>query len=157
MIKKIICVGLIAGMVSACDQTSGGMGQREGFGTVAGAVAGGLLGSTIGGGSGRVVATVAGAALGGLVGNRIGKSLDDQARQQAYAAEYRALEYGNPGAPVTWREDRYYGTVVPGPYTSRSGYERCREYTHTIYVGGRPETARGVACRQPDGTWRPAA
>lgn len=153
--KKIIAVCLVAATAAACSQTNGDVGPREGFGTVAGAVAGGLLGSTIGGGSGRVVATVAGAALGGLIGNRIGNSMDTQARQQAYSAEYRALEYGAPGAPVTWRQEQYYGTVVAGPATPYAGYSRCREYSHTIYINGRPETARGTACRQPDGTWRP--
>lgn len=40
-------------------------------GTVIGAVAGGLLGNQIGGGSGRAAATILGAVGGGIVGNRI--------------------------------------------------------------------------------------
>ena len=44
------------------------------------------------------------------------------------------------------------GTVVPGPYYDRRGL-RCREYSHTISVGGRREIARGTACRNPDGSW----
>lgn len=155
--KKMIAVGLVAASVAACAQGPGEVGTREGVGTVAGAVAGGLLGSTIGGGSGRVVATVAGAALGGFLGNQIGRSLDQQARQEAMNAEYRALEYGQPGAPVSWRHQSQYGSVTPGPYYSRGQYQRCREYAHTIYIDGRPETARGVACRQGDGTWSPVS
>lgn len=42
-----------------------------GLGTVAGAVVGGLLGNTVGGGSGRTAATVAGAVGGGVVGNNL--------------------------------------------------------------------------------------
>ena len=38
-------------------------------GTAIGAVAGGLLGSTIGGGKGKTVATIGGAAAGGYAGN----------------------------------------------------------------------------------------
>jgi surface antigen len=102
-----------------------------------------------------VVAALGGAAIGGLLGNQIGRSMDDDARREAYEAEYRALEYGAPGAPVAWRRTAYYGTVTPGPYYERRGYERCREYAHTVYIDGRPETARGVACRQPDGRWAP--
>jgi outer membrane lipoprotein SlyB len=41
---------------------------------VIGAIAGGLLGSTIGGGSGRTAATVVGAVAGGAVGNQVGKN-----------------------------------------------------------------------------------
>jgi uncharacterized protein YcfJ len=40
-------------------------------GTAIGVVAGGLLGSTIGGGTGKTVATVAGAAAGGYAGNKV--------------------------------------------------------------------------------------
>ena len=30
---------------------------------------------------------------------------------------------------------------------------QCRPYTHTIYIDGQPQIARGNACRNPDGTW----
>lgn len=47
-------------------------------GTAVGAVAGGLLGSQVGGGSGRTVATVAGAAAGGYAGNQVQKNIQDK-------------------------------------------------------------------------------
>jgi uncharacterized protein YcfJ len=40
-------------------------------GTAIGAIAGGLLGNTIGGGSGKTLATVGGAVVGGYVGNQV--------------------------------------------------------------------------------------
>lgn len=46
------------------------------IGTVAGAGAGALIGSQIGGGSGNVLATVGGAAAGGLAGHYVGKSME---------------------------------------------------------------------------------
>ena len=63
---------------------------------------------------------------------------------------------GQSGAPVTWKnpDTGRYGTIVPGPaYQQASG--TCRQYTHTIYIDGKPQTARGAACRNPDGTWTP--
>jgi surface antigen len=153
--RKLMVLGVVGGLVAGCNQTTGETGPGEGTGTVVGAVAGGLLGSTVGSGGGRVAATVGGAVLGGLLGNQIGRSLDEQSRREAYLAEERALEYGPPGTPVAWRHQAYYGTVTPGPYYERPGYARCREFAHTIYIDGRPETARGVACREPDGTWTP--
>jgi surface antigen len=42
--------------------------------------------------------------------------------------------------------------VVPGPAYQDAG-RNCRSFSHTIYVDGRPQTARGTACRNPDGTW----
>jgi uncharacterized protein YcfJ len=47
-------------------------------GTAIGALAGGLLGSQIGGGSGRTLATVAGAAAGGYAGNQVQKNMQEK-------------------------------------------------------------------------------
>ena len=61
---------------------------------------------------------------------------------------------GLPGAPVAWRnpESGRYGNVVPGPVYQENGVA-CREYTHTVYVDGNPQTEHGTACRRSDGTW----
>jgi len=153
-----LCVVLMAATLAACAADP--YAPKQNTGAVAGAVAGGVLGAALGGrGAGsRLAGAAIGAAAGGLLGSAIGASLDEQDRQRAYAAEMQALESGAPGAPVGWRSDHtgYYGTIVPGPYYERSGL-RCREYSHTIYVGGRPEIARGTACRNPDGTWTPVS
>lgn len=130
--------------------------ENETMGTLLGAAAGGLVGSQFGSGSGQALATAAGIVAGGLIGNRIGASLDEADRQRALAAEYRALQYGPPEAPVVWRDpdSSVYGEVVPGPTYQQRGLD-CRDYTHTIYIDGTPQVARGTACRNPDGTWTP--
>jgi surface antigen len=55
---------------------------------------------------------------------------------------------------VAWRnpDSGRYGNVVPGPAYQASG-ATCRQFTDTIYVDGTPQTERGTACRNPDGTW----
>jgi surface antigen len=124
--------------------------------SLVGAVAGGLIGSQFGGGTGeRIAAGLAGAAIGGLIGNRIGAGMDDEDKQRAYAAQMDALERSPSGAPVSWKnpDSGRYGTVVPGPAYQQAG-RNCRSFTHTIYIDGTPQTARGTACRQPDGTWQ---
>ena len=50
-------------------------------GTAIGAVVGGLLGNSIGGGRGRTVTTVGGAAAGGYAGNQIQKNMQDSDTQ----------------------------------------------------------------------------
>lgn len=47
-------------------------------GTAIGAVAGGLLGHQIGGGTGRTLATVGGAAVGGYAGNQVQKNMQEK-------------------------------------------------------------------------------
>ncbi len=93
---------------------------------------------------------------GGLVGGVAGTGLTDSEKRSGLEAEYKALEYTASGQPVAWKGDKadHYGQVVAAqPY--RVGSQDCRQYTHTVYAGGPATTARGTACRNPDGSWTP--
>ena len=127
---------------------------KEDSGTVVGAIAGGVIGNQFGRGGGRVAATVAGAVVGGIVGNEIGRSHDARDRELARQAEFDAWERGPPGRPVRWRnpDNGRYGEVVADDYYKRGGAD-CRDFTHRVYIDGRPQAMRGTACRNPDGTW----
>jgi surface antigen len=120
-----------------------------------GAIAGGLIGNSVGGGGGRVAATIVGTVVGGIVGSEIGRSMDRQDQMLAERAEFDAFEKGQSGRPVRWQnpDNGRYGDVVPMAAYRRGAYD-CRDYTHTIYIDGRPQAMRGTACRNPDGTWR---
>ena len=128
--------------------------NKQDTGLIVGGVAGGLLGNSVGRGGGKVAATVAGAFIGGVVGSEIGRSMDKQDRLLAQQAELSALERGRSGERTHWKnpDNGRYGEVVPlAPY--KRGLQDCRDYTHTIYIDGRPQAMRGTACRNPDGTW----
>ena len=149
---------LIAALaVAACSGPNGAPSKAD-TGLVLGGVAGGVIGNQFGKGKGNAVATVAGAVIGGLVGSEIGRSMDERDRQLAREAEFEALERGNSGVARQWRnpDNGRYGDVVPSkPY--KRGANDCRDYTHTIYIDGRPQQMHGTACRNPDGTWQNAA
>ena len=133
-----------------------GCETKQDTGTLMGAIAGGVIGNQFGKGSGRVASTFAGAVIGGIVGNEIGRSLDARDRQLAQQAEYDAWERGQAGRAVRWQnpDNGRYGEVIPEkPY--RRGALDCRDYVHKVYIDGRPQTMRGTACRNPDGTWSP--
>jgi surface antigen len=155
-IVRIGAAAAIAACLGGCAATpETGQGAKENTGTLVGAVAGGLIGSQFGGGTGeRIAAGLAGAAIGGLIGNRIGASMDDDDKRRAYAAQIQALESGRSGVAVPWRnpDSGRYGSVVPGAAYQANG-QQCRPYTHTIYIDGQAQVARGSACRNPDGTW----
>lgn len=80
--KKIsVIIALLSlGVLTACQSPSGTRGHGQSSqaefnciaGTIGGAVVGGLLGSTIGGGRGRTAATAVGIGAGGYLGNQMG-------------------------------------------------------------------------------------
>ena len=153
MTIRMIWALVLVGALAACRP--GGPNNEDG-GTVIGAIAGGVIGNQFGGGRGRIATTAVGALVGGFIGNKIGRSLDDADRRAAERAQFFALERGESGVATPWRnpDSGHYGSVVPRrPY--RRGARDCRDYEHTIYIGGSPEVARGTACRNGDGTWTP--
>lgn len=158
--RKLVIVAAMGLTLAACAGSPDGTGPgpRENTGTLLGAGSGALLGAAVaGGGTGsRLAGAAIGGLLGGLVGNRIGAALDEEDKRRAYAAQMDALERGRSGVATSWKnpDSGHYGAVIPGPAYAENG-RNCRSYTHTIYIGGRPETARGTACRNPDGTWTP--
>ena len=139
--------------LSACAGNN--VGTKQAVGTVGGAVLGGLLGSQIGGGSGRLWATGAGAVLGALAGLEIGKSLDRADKAYMGQTTQASLEHTRSGETSTWTkpDSGHGGTVTPTRTYQRNG-TYCREFQQSVTIGGNTEQAYGTACRQPDGTWK---
>lgn len=125
--------------------------NRDLLGSVLGGAAGAALGSTIGDGDRRAVAIVGGTIIGAIVGGSIGRAMD-QVDQHCVG---QVLEHAPDGGPIVWTGDggpRYQVTPVR-TYQDPAG-RYCREYTASAVINGEPETIYGVACRQPDGSWR---
>ena len=142
-IVRLSAAALVAASLAACSGTpETGQGPKENTGTLLGALTGGLIGSQFGGGTGE----------------RIGAAMDDEDKQRAYAAQVQALENGRSGKSVAWKnpDSGRYGSIVPGAAYQSNGLQ-CRPYTHTIYIDGKPQVARGNACRNSDGTWTAVA
>ncbi len=122
---------------------------KEEQGTVVGASTGALLGGAMT--RGNPAGVIGGALVGGFIGNRIGKSMDDEDRRRAYEAQMAAFERGER---AEWRNPNgHYGYIEPRPIYSYHDM-RCREFSQTVFINGRPETMVGRACRYPDGAWR---
>jgi surface antigen len=85
----------------------------------------------------------------GVIGAAIGRELDAADRVTAVAAQQEAVASGQR---KSWRGAHgAYGFVEPGPEAALGG---CRDYTHKIFIDGRPQQAKGQACKKPDGGWR---
>lgn len=149
---KMASVGVLLLALAACQDR----GQKQTFGTIAGAALGGLAGSQIGSGTGQLAAVGAGVLLGALVGGEIGKSLDRADRAMMARTTEQALETKPSGTAAVWRnpDSGNSGTITPRPAYQNSTGRYCREYQQTVTVGGESQQGYGTACRQPDGSWR---
>jgi surface antigen len=160
--RRTLFAAALAGSLAACSSGPSynlyAEQPKATMGTVLGGAGGGLLGAAIGknaSGDRGFVYTAVGTLLGAMIGNSIGTSLDSADREYADYAATSALEYNRSGTAASWRnpDSGNYGYTTPVRTYHTDGYD-CRDYETTIYVDGRPETARGSACRQGDGTWR---
>ncbi|OEO33106.1 hypothetical protein VW23_008220 [Devosia insulae DS-56] len=74
-------------------------------------------------------------------------------KSEAASAQFNALTFGRPGAPRTWIGDKgTSGSVTVGPYVTVNN-TNCRDFTHTVTIGGAPVAKKGTACREADNTW----
>ncbi|MGI9406743.1 MAG: RT0821/Lpp0805 family surface protein [Hyphomicrobiaceae bacterium] len=155
MRQRILAGGLMLALVLAGCTGPNGTINKSDTGLAVGAIAGGVIGNQFGKGKGNVAATALGAVIGGIVGSDIGRQLDAADRRAAAEAEYTALERGSSGVATPWRnpDSGHYGVVVPSQPYKLGGDRDCRDYSHTVYISGQPETLKGTACRNGDGTW----
>ncbi|MCW5721888.1 MAG: hypothetical protein KIS86_12170 [Devosia sp.] len=72
---------------------------------------------------------------------------------EANSAQFYALQFGRPGAPRQWAGDKgTTGSVAVGPYVRVNNLD-CRDFTHTIKIGGQDYVKKGTACREQTGNW----
>lgn len=152
------------------------------LGTLVGAGLGAFAGSGIGKGTGKKAAIGAGTLIGAIVGRHLfsGSFGHPAYAHPTYVRPYHASRvyyyymrpyhpprvyyyYVHPYHPpsvyysyqqsyVIYRPRHYqqpvrvYAPAPPQPY--------CREFHTTVFVGGAPQHLHGIACLQPDGSWR---
>ena len=151
LVYSIMCLGTISLMLSGCA----GIGPKQTMGGLGGAALGGLAGAQIGRGKGKLVATVLGTVLGGAIGGSIGQQLDADDQKAAGNATQTALENSLDGQAHTWKNpnNNHSGQIRPTRTYQRNG-QPCREFCHTVWIGGRQEQVYGTACRDAAGDWR---
>ncbi len=150
--RKLLSLLIILGLLSSCANDPN---KKQNMGTIIGGATGALLGATLGGGDGKIVAIGIGAIAGAFIGNQIGKSMDKTDALELERTAQSSLERAPSGKTSTWKnpDTGNYGSFTPKrAYDSGHGY--CREFTQQITVAGKTQNAYGTACRQPDGSWK---
>jgi surface antigen len=155
-IASLLVMSMVLSMTVACEQgPNNSLFSKQNIGTLAGAAGGAWLGSNVGGGKGKIVGIAAGTLLGAALGNSIGASLDKADMNYHNQASQSALENAPVGKAKSWSnpDSGHSGTITPTK-TFQEGGTYCREYSQTINIGGKQQEGYGVACRQPDGSWK---
>ena len=97
--------------------------------------------------------TVAMNDVSAFVDTSIVSQMSARDKSEAASAQFNALTFGRPGAPRTWNGDKgVTGSVTVGPYVRVNNID-CRDFTHTVTIGGAPHARKGTACRDTAGTW----
>jgi surface antigen len=79
--------------------------------------------------------------------------MSEKSKLEASGAQFNALQFGRVGAPRNWVGDNgQSGNVTVGPYV-RVNLIDCRDFTHTVAIGGQNYVKKGTACRETDGSW----
>ena len=124
--------------------------NKDVLGGLIGAAGGGFLGSKVGKGDGQLAATAAGTVIGYIIGSSVGRFMDDV--DQSCVGQ--VLERAADRQTVAWtdgrRDSRYEVTPMR---TFRNDGRYCRDFVMDAMIDGRPDTVRGTACRNDDGSW----
>lgn len=154
--KYLLPATCMAASLVACSSDPQTRYQEEKAASVAaGAVIGGLLGSTIGGGAGRTAAIAAGAVAGGFVGNMLfKKNAKSPYEGQAFV---RAMNGTPSGQRLTWSDPSTgeNGWVEPTDTRRNSKNQVCRDFRRGLSVGGETvDQTQGTACQESNGAWK---
>jgi len=77
----------------------------------------------------------------------------NEAQQREHEAAQIAATTAPLGERIIWQEGGARGAVVAVQEGTSTSGRYCREFQHTVAIGGRTEEAYGTACRNPDGSW----
>lgn len=156
MFKKSLVLGLSFMLLSGCT----GEGPKETGGRLLGGAAGALLGSQFGKGSGQLFGVAIGALAGSYLGGAIGHQMDENDKRLAKKTMTSTLESAPDHQTRTWKNpnNNHHGTFeVTETHEMPDDNLVCRDYVHTVTIGGKQEEVHGRACRDvrdPRAEWR---
>lgn len=126
--------------------------QNNDVGKVTGTIGGGVLGSTIGQGTGRVLAIGTGMVSGFIVGDAIGNVMDRPLARNLNSTLY----YNQTNESSCWTDGfgtRYLLTPT-SDLIAVNDIPSCRQYHLTTIKSCMIQQEDGIACLQPDETWQ---
>ena len=129
--------------------------QNSNNGNIIGALIGAILAYELGKDSSNKKAWIGLGLIGGWQFGGHYIKLTQRGQQLHSYTAYSSLEHLPDNSTNTWNNPNSGNS---GNFTVRNtnvyNGSPCREFTQTIYVGGRAQQGYGTACRQADGSWK---
>ena len=148
--QKFLAIGLISMSLLGCANMT-----REESGNVIGALIGGALAYELGKDSSNKEIWVATGIIGGAIAGGHYAVLTEPSQRMNATNMHTTLESIPDNAQTKWinPNTNESGTMTVVRTNNNNGTP-CREFTQTIYVGGKAVQGYGTACRQADGSWK---
>jgi len=154
--KKILCLAIIACLISGCALTD--KKNKLAVAAVVGGVAGGFLGfSAFGPGtSGLLGAAAIGGVSAGAAYLLTEEMLRREERASLHQATYQTLQYGKEGEESAWKGPQSGASAKIMPLrTFRDQAGRlCRDFVVVFDIGSTRESIKRTACQGVDGSWQ---
>jgi len=125
-------------------------------GLIFGMIVGALFGDAVSNRRNRGSTTALGAIVGSALGASLASDMDCDDHYYLYQTSYDGFERGYSNHTYQWRNPNtgHHGDFRVGNYYRGPTGQRCATFAQTIWIQGRPEKARGYACRRGDGSWK---
>ena len=78
----------------------------------------------------------------------------DAHQQRRHESAMAAATMAPVGEPIVWQDGNASGAVRTVRIGQSASGLQCREFQHTVTIGGRTQQAYGTSCLQPDGSWQ---
>jgi surface antigen len=148
--QKFLAIGLASISLIGCANMT-----REESGNMIGALLGGALAYELAGDSSNKEIWVATGLIGGALAGGHYAVLTQKGQLMHQSAIHSNLETAQDNSTTSWNNpnNNEHGSVTVRN-TNVSNGTPCREFTQTIYVGGKAVEGYGTACRMADGSWK---
>ena len=78
----------------------------------------------------------------------------DAQQQRRHESAMAAATRAPIGEAIVWQEGNAAGSVRTTRIGQSASGLQCREFQHTVTIGGKTQQAYGTSCLQPDGSWK---